>query len=176
VNWSAIFVKNLQKMVQTLHSEKFTYLCPFVVHGYSHEEVFIPAEESEYTKAESDWIFNLGTIKPETKVMEESKEKMEPVSKVPLPEVKQEAKSKARHPKRATREDKDKGKFVQEPKIPKVDKSFQESYLLCNRGMKEMHKIHQDLQESMIQLCKVLNRQPDELLERAAEGAKWKTP
>ena len=174
VNWSAIFVRNLQKMVQTLHPEKFTYLCPFVAHGYCYEEVFTPAEESEYTKAESDWIFKLGTIKPETVEIEDSEDDLEPIPEIPLLEVKQEEKPRVRQSKRATRGDKDKGKSAKEPEMPKVDKSFQESYLLCSRGMKEMNEIHQALQESVLQVCKVLNCQADELLEIAAEGAKVK--
>jgi hypothetical protein len=174
VNWSAIFVRNLHKMVQTLHSERFTYLCPFVAHGYCYEEVFTPAEESEYTKAESDWIFKLGTIKPETVEIEDSEDDLEPIPEIPLLEVKQEEKPRVRQSKRATRGDKDKGKSAKEPEMPKGDKSFQESYLLCSRGMKEMNEIHQALQESVLQVCKVLNCQADELLEIAAEGANVK--
>jgi hypothetical protein len=40
INWAAIMLKNLQKMVSNLHPDKVTYLCPFIAHAYSQEAAF----------------------------------------------------------------------------------------------------------------------------------------
>jgi hypothetical protein len=103
INWSAIFIKNLKKIVSTLNPDKVTYLCPFVAHAYNQESVFTAEEESAYDKAEASWRFQLDIKKEEAEKIEESDGSDSISLNPPKPQAPGLSGLKARQPRKASR-------------------------------------------------------------------------
>jgi hypothetical protein len=59
INWAAIMLKNIRKMVSSLTPEKPCYLSPYIAHVYCKEEVFTLEEESAYDHWIIKWKFHL---------------------------------------------------------------------------------------------------------------------
>jgi hypothetical protein len=178
VNWAAIFVKNIQKLVAALHPDKHTYLCPFIAHGYSQAQVFTPVEESDYDQAEAAWTFQLIVKQEEAEEIEEP-EGSDSVSLDPSPtktsgrhNLRSRIKKTAKKPPPASGSRvESKGK---QPEATAGGRNFHESFQTVHKGLKEMLDEHQGVSNTIFQLCNALDCRPEELLEKATKGIKGK--